>query len=307
MVMKKEHIMNEYQNAIASYEEFDAEKCRRFAADIRINTIRQMATFGAGHIGGSASIADAMAVLYGGLMRINPAEPRWDGRDYLVMSKGHCGPALYSALALKGFFPMEWLGTLNKIGTNLPSHCDRNHTPGIDASTGSLGQGISLAVGFAQAAKMKKNPRMVYTIVGDGEIQEGQVWEAAEFAATRNLNNLVVLVDENGAQLDGYTDDICKSLDIRAKFESFGFNAVNVKGDDVNEVAKVLYGIRDAQDKGDKPYAVILKTKKGAGVLFAERKFPNHHLNVNVQDAEEAIAEVERRLNAGLLPGGEAR
>lgn len=299
--------MSEYQNNLTGIREFDADKARRFAADIRIQTINQMATFGAGHIGGAASIADTLAVLYGGLMRIDPNDPRWNGRDYLVMSKGHCGPALYAALALKGYFPMEWLGTLNKIGTNLPSHCDRNHTPGIDASTGSLGQGISMAAGFAQAAKMTGNPRLVYAIVGDGELQEGQVWEAAEFAAHRELNNLVVLVDMNGAQLDGTTDSICKSLDVKAKFESFGFEAMYVKGDDVEKIAEALYEIRDRKDRGNKPFAVILQTKKGNGVLYAERKFPNHHLTVMVEDAEESIAEIERRLQAGLLPGGEER
>ena len=299
--------IHEYQSTLASVSEFDTDKARRFAADIRINTIRQMAVFGAGHIGGAASIADALAVLYGGVMRINPAEPRWEDRDYLVMSKGHCGPALYSALALKGYFPMEWLATLNKIGTNLPSHCDRNHTPGIDASTGSLGQGISLAAGFAQAAKMKNNKRLVYAIVGDGELQEGQVWEAAQFAAHRELDNLVVLVDQNGAQLDGTVESICKPLDVKAKFESFGFEAKYVKGDDVDEIAKALFDIRDRENRGKKPFALILQTKKGAGVLYAEKKFPNHHLTVTLNDAEEAVDEVERRLEAGLLPGGEAR
>lgn len=299
--------MSEYQNNLSDIREFDADKARRFAADIRIQTVNQMATFGAGHIGGAASIADTLAVLYGGLMKIDPASPRWEERDYLVMSKGHCGPALYAALALKGFFPMEWLGTLNKIGTNLPSHCDRNHTPGIDASTGSLGQGISMAAGFAQAAKMKKNPRMVYAIVGDGELQEGQVWEAAQFAAHRELNNLVVLVDQNGAQLDGTTESICKPLDIKVKFESFGFEACYVKGDDVEQIAKALYEVRDRKEKGNKPFAVILQTRKGAGVLYAEKKFPNHHLPATAEDAQEAIKEIERRLAAGLLPGGEAR
>jgi len=268
--------------------------------------VRQMEAFGAGHIGGASSIADALAALYGGVMRIQPEDPAWPERDYLVLSKGHCGPALYAALALKGYFPMDWLYTMNQFGTRLPSHCNRMLTPGIDASTGSLGQGISLATGFALAKKMRKNPGIVYAIVGDGELQEGQVWEAAQFAAHRDLSNLVVLVDNNRAQLDGRVEDICRAYDIEAKFAAFGFATVSVAGDDVEAIAKALCAIRDGEDAG-KPHAVILNTKKGNGCTYAERKFPNHHLNVTHDEAEEAIAEIERRYQAGLLPGGESK
>lgn len=283
----------------------DFNGLRRLAADIRIQTIREMASFGAGHIGGSVSIADALAVLYGGIMRVDPANPRWPERDYLVMSKGHCGPALYAALALKGFFPMEWLDTLNRIGTRLPSHCDRNKTPGIDANTGSLGQGISLAAGFALAGRMQGKKRLVYAIVGDGELQEGQVWEAVEFAAHRNLDNLVILVDQNGAQLDGYVEDICRPMDLEAKFEAFGCRAVSVPGDRVEAIWPVLMEIREGRAPAGKPHVVILKTKKGAGCLCAERVFPNHHMNISEKDAQESIEEIERRLREGLLPGGD--
>lgn len=283
----------------------EVEALRRLAADIRIWTIRQMEAFGAGHIGGAVSIADALAVLYGGVLRVDPKNPRWEKRDYLVMSKGHCGPALYAALALKGYFPMEWLSTLNRIGTKLPSHCDRNKTPGIDASTGSLGQGISLAAGFALASRMRKSDRLVYAIVGDGELQEGQVWEAVEFAAHRKLDNFVILVDQNGAQLDGRVEDICNPFDIKAKFEAFGCRAENVRGDDVEDIQRALMDIREGRAPMGRPHVVILNTVKGKGCLFAERKFPNHHLNVTKADADEAIQEIERRLSEGLLPGGE--
>ncbi|MBE5767378.1 MAG: transketolase [Oscillospiraceae bacterium] len=283
--------------------EFDS--VRRLAADIRIWTIRQMEAFGAGHIGGASSIADTLAVLYGGVMRVDPKNPAWEDRDYLVMSKGHCGPALYAALALRGFFPMEWLSTLNKIGTRLPSHCDRLRTPGIDASTGSLGQGTSLATGMAFGRRMRGSDGMVYCIVGDGELQEGQVWEAVQFAATHKLDNLVFLIDQNGAQLDGYVADICEAFDVQKKFEAFGFRAVEVNGHDVEAIAPILTDIRDGKAPKGKPHAIILKTKKGTGCLYAERKFPNHHLTVSKADAEESIAEIERRYSEGLMPGGE--
>jgi transketolase len=173
----------------------DFEAMRRLSADIRIETVRSLAAAGFGHIGGSASIADVLAVLYGGVMRIDPENPRWDERDWLVLSKGHCGPALYAALALKGFFPMEWLKTVNQAGTRLPSHADRTKTPGIDMTAGSLGQGLSAAAGIALGNRLQGFDSYTYCIVGDGELNEGQIWEALQAANQFHLDHLIVFVD----------------------------------------------------------------------------------------------------------------
>jgi transketolase len=281
------------------------EPIRRLAADIRIETIRQLACFGAGHIGGSMSIADALAVLYGSALRYRADQPDWPDRDYVVMSKGHCGPALYSALALSKFFPMEWLKTLNLGGTRLPSHCDRNKTPGIDASTGSLGQGISIACGFALGNRLRKMDNWVYAIVGDGELQEGQVWEAIQFAAHQQLGRLIILVDDNKKQLDGKVEDICDPMDLESKFSSFGCDTRRIGGNDVQQIAAALEEIHRTSGATGKPHVVLLDTRKGVGCLFAERKEANHHLPVSQEDADEAICEIERRLAAGLHPGGE--
>ena len=181
----------------------DYEKLKRFSADIRITMLREMQAIGAGHIGGSASIADVLAVLYGGVMQIDPQNPGWEDRDRFVLSKGHCGPALYAALALKGFFPLEWLSTLNGPKTRLPSHADRLKTPGIDMTTGSLGQGISSAVGIALGNRAQGRNSYTYCIIGDGEMEEGQVWEACESAAHFALDKFVLFVDWNKYQLDG--------------------------------------------------------------------------------------------------------
>ena len=275
---------------------------RRLAADIRICTIRSMEKFSGGHIGGSMSIADILAVLYGQVLRYKGDNPNWEGRDRLVMSKGHCGPAQYSALALSGFFPKDWLDTLNQGGTRLPSHCDRNKTPGIDATTGSLGQGISIACGLAQGAVMKNQKHLTYVIVGDGELQEGQVWEAIQFAVAQKLDRLITLVDVNGRQLDGPT--ISKEIGLAAKFESFGCEVHSVNGHDVGAMAALLEQIRERGGSG-KPIVVLLQTEKGCGCIFAEEKELNHHLPVSAQDANRAVDEIERRLAAGLLPGGE--
>ena len=284
-------------------KEYDS--LRRLAADIRIQTIRQMREFGAGHIGGCMSVADVLAVLYGRVLRYRANEPDWPDRDLLVMSKGHTGPALYAALALSGFFPMDMLDTLNKGGSRLPSHCDRLKTPGIDASTGSLGQGISLACGFALGNRMKKKDVVTYAILGDGELQEGQVWEAVQFAAHRALDRLVIIVDNNGAQLDGKVEQISRQFDLRSKFDSFGCRTHEAIGYDVEQISGALTAIRDRETECDRPQVLILNTRKGIGCLFAERAALNHHMPVSREDADEAIAEIERRLQAGLFPGGE--
>lgn len=285
----------------------DYDVVRRNAADIREGIIRAIGSFGGGHIGGCLSVADALAVLYGGkLLKFNPQDPNWEGRDKVVMSKGHCAPALYAALAAEGFFPYDWLYTTNANNTLLPSHCDRLRTPGIDAGTGSLGQGISMACGFAVAARLKKNGSMTYVFCGDGEMQEGEVWEAVEFAAHHKLGRLCLFADMNKKQLDGWVSDICQTFDTAGKFKSFGWNVIQVKGDDVEEIAPA---VEVAMRRGDNcaPTVIILDSEKGCGCDFAEKEFDNHWIDYDLEEAERSVAEVERRLAAGLLPGGEKK
>lgn len=282
-------------------------RLRRLAADIRIETIRMMAHFGGGHIGGAMSIADALAVLYGSVLNIRPENPEWEERDRLVMSKGHCGPALYAALALCGYFPKEWLKTLNQGGTRLPSHCDHKKTPGIDASTGSLGQGSSIGCGLALGSRFRGVPNVTYVILGDGELQEGQVFEAAAFAAHRRLGRLVFIIDNNGMQLDGSTREICEPFDIADKFRAFGFAVREVVGYDVAAIEDALIDIRDRADDVSQPTALVLNTRKGIGCLFAEQSTLCHYMSISDEAATAAIDEIERRLREGLYPGGERR
>lgn len=276
---------------------------RRFAADIRIEALRAMHSFGSGHVGGSMSIADALAVLYGSVMKYDANNPLWEERDRLVMSKGHCGPALYAALALKGFFPIEKLSTLNQPGTILPSHCDRLRTPGIDISTGSLGQGASLACGLAMAGKMKKQDHIVYGILGDGELQEGEVWEAFQLSAARGLDNLVYIIDRNKMQLDGFTEDISPLEPLKEKLEAFRFEVKECDGHNVDEIYESLSALRVIRDR--KPKALILHTEKGAGYLAAERAAKCHFMSISDEDFAEGISEIERRFNEGLPVCGE--
>ena len=268
----------------------DIPSMKYLAGNIRIKTIKAMAYIGYGHIGGAMSIADVLAVLYGGVMRVDPLNPKWEYRDWLVMSKGHCGPALYSALAIKGYFPLEELNTLNRPGTRLPSHCDRLKTPGIDMSTGSLGQGVSAAMGIAIGNRMKGKDSYTYLIVGDGELQEGQVWEGAQFAAHQNLDNLIMFVDYNKKQLDGWTEDICKPYDLEGKFESFGWKVQTVKGNDVEEIYDA---IARAKIERGKPSVIILDTQKGYGCNFAINTDFNHYMIITEEMADGAIIEIE--------------
>lgn len=279
---------------------FDA--MRRLSADIRIQTIRAIAAAGFGHIGGSASIADVLAVLYGGVMRIDPQNPAWQERDWFVLSKGHCGPALYAALALKGYFPMEWLDTLNRPGTRLPSHADMQKTPGVDMTTGSLGQGISAAVGIALAHKMQGKDNWTYCIVGDGELNEGQIWEACQVANHYALEHLIIFVDWNKKQLDGRLEQVNDPKDIPEKFRAFGFDTRLARG---NDVEGVYQAIADAKAVPGQPHVIVLDTWKGAGISFAERVEFNHYMVVDQQMAQAAVEEVERRLAQGTYPGGE--
>jgi len=248
---------------------------KALAAQIRLETLKELDHLGFGHVGGAMSIVETLAVLYGAEMKYDPKNPNWADRDYYVMSKGHAGPALYATLAIKGFFPMDWLNTLNQGGTNLPSHCDRNKTPGIDMTTGSLGQGVSAAVGIAKAVKMDKADNYVYLMVGDGEINEGQVWEGCMFASHHKLDNLVMFVDYNKQQLDGNTKDVLDMGDLVEKFSSFGFNTVMVNGHDVEAIYDA---IEAAKAQSGKPTCIVLDTIKGYGCSCAEGVVPNHHV-----------------------------
>ena len=227
---------------------------RVFAEEIRVETLKELAHLGFGHVGGAMSVVELLAVLYGKEMRIDPKQPQWAERDKLVMSKGHAGPAVYATLALKGYFPKEQLLTLNQGGTNLPSHCDRLKTTGIDMTTGSLGQGISTACGMALAAKIKGKANRVYTLLGDGEIQEGQVWEATMFSAAKKLDNLVAVVDNNNLQIDGTLEEVNSPYPIDKKFEAFGWNVINCDGHDFDEIDAAF---TFADKKNGKPSVII--------------------------------------------------
>lgn len=261
-------------------------KCK----DIRKNILTEIGTLGVGHIGGSLSIVELLVVLYYKHMNIDPKNPQMEGRDRLVVSKGHSGPAIYAVLADLGYFPHDWLLTLNKPGTNLPSHCDMNRTPGVDMTTGSLGQGFSCAVGVALASKIKKDNATIYTIIGDGETQEGQIWEAAMFAAHHKLNNLIAFTDYNGLQLDGPIDSICSLNPLDKKWEAFGWKVINVENG--NDCTAVDEAVTEAK-KSDRPTMIILNTIKGCGVAFAEKAGANNHsMTVSQQMYQQALSQI---------------
>lgn len=263
------------------------------AQQIRIATVECIKSRGFGHIGGSLSVADLLAVLYNGVMRIDPRNPACPDRDKLVCSKGHAGPAVYGALALKGFFPYEELYTLNQPRTNLPSHCDKNKTRGVDMTTGSLGQGTSLAVGMALGDRLAGRDSRTYLIIGDGELNEGQVWEAAMFTAARKVTNLVWLIDWNKKQLDGYTKDVLDTFDLEAKFASFGFDACTIDGNDVEQLHAAL-----TKEVGDKPLAIVMDTLKGKGVTEVEETMGNHSMNVSQEVFDRWLEQLRTDLAA---------
>ncbi|MBR5381003.1 MAG: transketolase [Oscillospiraceae bacterium] len=272
----------------------------KLAAEIRIATVETLAARGFGHIGGSLSIADALAVLYGGLMRVDPKDPALPERDKLVCSKGHAGPAVYAALAIRGYFPREELKTLNRPGTKLPSHCDRNKTPGVDMTTGSLGQGSSLACGMALGDRLMGRDSKTYLILGDGECDEGQVWEAAMFASDKKLSNMVWLIDWNKKQLDGPVKEILDTLDFEEKFRAFGFDAVTVDGNDV----EALYEAMTKQS--DKPIAVVMDTVKGKGIREVEETLSNHSMTEDAEVFDRWIAGLKADRDRLLERGAEA-
>lgn len=258
----------------------DLQELNSFATDIRVNTLETLNHLGFGHYGGSLSIVETLAVLYGKVMPMTPDTFAKRDRDYFVLSKGHAGPALYSTLYLKGFFDQDFLHSLNTNGTHLPSHPDRNLTPGVDMTTGSLGQGISVATGIAYAQAIEQSPHYTYAIVGDGELNEGQCWEAFQFAAHNKLKNLIVFIDDNKKQLDGTTEQICATQDFVAKMHAFGFEAVRVNGNDIEAIYEAILAAQTS--RSDQPKAIVLDTIKGQGVPFLEEMEANHHLRLDV-------------------------
>ncbi|MDD4839656.1 MAG: transketolase [Clostridia bacterium] len=237
------------------------------ARQIRKDAIEMIGRFGVGHIGGVMSIIEALTTIYYYSANIDPKVPRAQGRDRIIMSKGHAGPAVYSILSDLGYFDKSLNSTLNQNGTSLPSHCDMNKTVGIDMTAGSLGQGLSAGIGMALAAKLDKNPCNIYVVLGDGESQEGQVWEASMLAGSKKLSNLIVLLDSNRLQLDGYVEDINGLEPITDKWRAFNFFVQDVDGHNIEEIANA---IDNAKAQNEKPNMIVLRTIKGKGASFAE-------------------------------------
>lgn len=263
------------------------EKCR----EIRYSVLDMLGHLGVGHIGGSMSIVEALVTLYYKHMRIDPKTPGKAGRDRFVLSKGHAGPTLYAILADQGFFPKETLYTLNRGGTSLPSHADMNRTPGIDMTTGSLGQGLSCAVGIAAASRLAGDGARIYALIGDGESQEGQIWEAAMYAAQMKMDNLIVFTDFNGLQIDGPIAEINGLEPLDKKWESFGWNVVRVDGHDIDAIDKA---IADAKPAEGRPSMIILETIKGKGVSFAEKAGTgNHNMPISAEQREAGLEEIQ--------------
>lgn len=262
------------------------------ATEVRKGIVTAVHSAKAGHPGGSLSAADIFTYLYFEEMNIDPKDPKKADRDRFVLSKGHTAPGLYSALANRGYFPVEDLKTLRHLGSYLQGHPDMKHIPGVDMSSGSLGQGISAAVGMALSAKLSDDKYRVYTLLGDGEIQEGQVWEAAMFAGARKLDNLVVIVDNNGLQIDGPVADVCSPYPIDKKFEAFNFHVINVE--DGNNMDQLRAAFEEAKTVKGMPTAIVAKTVKGKGVSFMENQVGWHGKAPNDDEYAIAMADLEK-------------
>lgn len=266
------------------------EGLANIANDIRIENIEQVYNANSGHPGGSLSCADILAVLYFNQMNIDSENPNAKGRDRFVLSKGHCAPALYATLARKGYFDKELLKGFRKVESNLQGHPDMKKVPGVDMSTGSLGQGLSAAVGMAIGSKMEHEGYRVYCLLGDGELEEGQVWEAAMSASKNKLDNLCAIVDYNTLQIDGNVEEVAGLIDIKEKFESFGFNVIEVNGHDIEAL---IHAFNSAKHQKDMPSVIIARTIKGKGVSFMEGKAEWHGKAPNQEQYEEAINELK--------------
>ena len=267
------------------------QELKKTANEIRKSVVTAVHSAKSGHPGGSLSAADIFTYLYFEEMNVDPKNPKMEERDRFVLSKGHVAPGLYSTLAHRGFFPVEDLKTLRHVGSYLQGHPDMKHIPGVDMSSGSLGQGVSVAVGMALSAKMDNKDYRVYTLAGDGEIQEGQIWEAAMFAGHRKLDNLVVIVDNNGLQIDGNIEDVCSPYPIDKKFEAFNFHVINIDGHNYDEIEKAF---KEARETKGQPTAIIAKTVKGKNVSFMENKASWHGAAPNDEQYATAMADLEK-------------
>lgn len=269
----------------------DILELKKKANEVRRNIVTAVHAARAGHPGGALSSAEIFTYLYFEEMNIDPKDPKKADRDRFVLSKGHTAPGLYSALANRGYFPVEDLKTLRHLGSYLQGHPCMQETPGVDMSSGSLGQGISAAVGMALAGKMDKKDYRVYTLLGDGEIQEGQVWEASMFAGHRKLDNLVVIVDNNGLQIDGKIDDVCSPYPIDKKFEAFNFHVINIDGNDFDQIDTAF---KEARNTKGMPTAIVCKTVKGKDVSFMENNAGWHGKAPNDEEYKVAMADLEK-------------
>lgn len=267
-------------------EELKIAELKQKARKVREDIIEEVYQAKSGHPGGSLSIADVLTVLYFREMNIKPENPKWEDRDRFVLSKGHCSPALYSCLANRGFFPVEDLKTFRNINSYLQGHPDKNKVPGVDMTTGSLGQGLSAANGMAIAGKMEQKEYRVYCVLGDGEIEEGQIWEAAMASNKYKLDNLCVIVDNNNLQIDGTVEEVMSPYPIDEKFKSFGFEIINIDGHDIEEIIKAFEVARNVKGK---PTCIIAKTIKGKGVDFMENQAGWHGKAPNEEQYEQAM------------------
>ncbi|MGM9975019.1 MAG: transketolase [Clostridiaceae bacterium] len=270
------------------------------SANIRLETLKLFKWRRYGHLGGSLSIVELLSVLYNKILNHDPNNTSWNKRDYLILSKGHAGPSLYACLALQGYFGLDMLYTLNEGGTMLPSHPDRNKTPGIDATTGSLGQGLSLAAGLGYSLRIGESSQRVYVIVGDGELNEGQCWEALQFISHHKLNEVIVIIDDNKKQLDGRTVDIIQPLDLKKKLEAFGFYTLKVNGSDEKEIASALWIAKDIKNSA---VCIILDTIKGQGGGYFENLKDNHSIKLNEEldkEMDSVIEKLEQYIKGGV-------
>ena len=270
----------------------DAVRIQENAREIRCDIVRMTGEAKSGHPGGSLSCTDILCALYfGDILAYNPDNPQWEERDYCILAKGHAAPALYATLAHAGYFPTDELLSLRKLGSRLQGHPDCQLVPGVEVSTGSLGQGLSIALGIAAGLKLDGKDNAVFAILGDGECEEGQVWEAAMFGAHKKLDNAVAIVDNNGLQIDGPIDNVCGPGDIGAKFEAFGWDVSYVDGHDIEELVRVLAQAK--ADRNGKPHAIIAKTVKGKGVSFMENKVEWHGVAPKPDEVAAALAELQ--------------
>ena len=271
-------------------ETYELEKIAR---DVRRTVLQEVHAAGSGHPGGSLSAADIMTALYFEVMNIDPQDPAKEDRDKFVLSKGHAAPVLYAVLAHRGFFPVEDCLTLRKIGSRFQGHPNMHKVPGVEMSTGSLGQGFSVAVGMALAAKTDHPDSRVYALLGDGEIQEGQIWEAFMFAGAKKIDNLTVIIDNNGLQIDGKIEDVCSPYPIDKKLEAFNFNVICIDGHDFDQIRDAFAKAKECKGM---PTAIIMKTTKGKGVSYMENQAGWHGKAPNDEEYEQAIKELDEQI-----------